>query len=132
MDMKYLLLNVEDKVATVTIHRPDKGNALAPEVLEEVEYIFTEIAKRQDVNVVVLTGGEKFFSAGFDLTIIRKLEKVSNEDYTALFHRAYRAILYLRSAGHLRGRRSGHRGRVRPDPDVRHPVCLRAGEVRSA
>jgi enoyl-CoA hydratase/carnithine racemase len=94
MEMKYLLLNVEDKVATVTIHRPDKGNALAPEVLQEVEYIFTELAKRQDVNVIMFTGGEKYFSAGFDLTIIRKLEKVSNEDYTALFHRAYRAILY--------------------------------------
>ena len=94
MDMKYLLLSVEDKVATVTIHRPDKGNALTPEVLQEVEYIFTELAKRQDVNVVMLTGGEKYFSAGFDLTIIRKLEKVSNEGYTALFHRAYRAILY--------------------------------------
>lgn len=94
MEMKYLLLSVEDKVATVTIHRPDKGNSLAPEVLQEVEYIFTELAKRQDVNVVVLTGGEKYFSAGFDLTIIRKLEKVSNEDYTALFHRAYRAILF--------------------------------------
>jgi enoyl-CoA hydratase/carnithine racemase len=94
MEMKYLLLSVEDKVATVTIHRPDKGNSLAPEVLQEVEYIFTELAKRQDVNVVVLTGGEKYFSAGFDLTIIRKLEKVSNEDYTALFHRAYRAIMF--------------------------------------
>jgi enoyl-CoA hydratase/carnithine racemase len=94
MEMKYLLLSVEDKVATVTIHRPDKGNSLAPEVLQEVEYIFTELAGRQDVNVVVLTGGEKYFSAGFDLTIIRKLEKVSNEDYTALFHRAYRAIMF--------------------------------------
>ena len=94
MDLKYLLLDVADKVALVTIHRPDKGNALAPEVLEEVEAVFTEVGKREDVNVVVLTGGEKYFSAGFDLTIIRQLEKVSNEDYTALFHRAYRAILF--------------------------------------
>ncbi|MEN6464728.1 MAG: enoyl-CoA hydratase/isomerase family protein [Syntrophaceae bacterium] len=94
METKYLLLSVEDKVATVTIHRPDKGNSLAPEVLQEVEYLFTELAGRQDVNVIVLTGGEKYFSAGFDLTIIRKLEKISNEDYTALFHRAYRAILF--------------------------------------
>jgi enoyl-CoA hydratase/carnithine racemase len=96
MDKKYeyLLLAVEDKVATVTIHRPDKGNALAPEVLMEVESIFTDLCKRQDVNVIVFTGGEKFFSAGFDLNIIRKLEKVSNEEYTALFHRAYRAILF--------------------------------------
>jgi enoyl-CoA hydratase/carnithine racemase len=46
------------------------------------------------VNVIVLTGGEKYFSAGFDLNEIRKLQKESNEAYTALFHRAYRAILF--------------------------------------
>jgi enoyl-CoA hydratase/carnithine racemase len=94
MDLKYLLLSVDAKVATVTINRPDKGNALAPDVLEEVEKLFTELGTREDVNVIVLTGGEKYFSAGFDLDEIRKLEKVSNEAYTALFHRAYRAILF--------------------------------------
>lgn len=94
MEYKYLLLAVEDKVASVTIHRPDKGNALAPDVLEELTAIFVHLATRQDVNVVVLTGGEKYFSAGFDLNEIRKLQKVSNEAYTALFHRAYRAIMF--------------------------------------
>ncbi|HPR54468.1 MAG TPA: enoyl-CoA hydratase/isomerase family protein [Deltaproteobacteria bacterium] len=94
MKMEYLLLTVEARVATVTINRPDKGNALAPEVLEEIEATFTALSAREDVNVVVLTGGERYFCAGFDLTIIRKLEKVSNEAYTALFHRAYRSILF--------------------------------------
>lgn len=94
MDLKYLLLSVNAKVATVTINRPDKGNALAPDVLEEVEKLFIELGTREDVNVIVFTGGEKYFSAGFDLNEIRKLEKVSNEAYTALFHRAYRAILF--------------------------------------
>ena len=94
MEYQYLKLEVEDKVALVTIHRPDKGNALAPDVLEEIEAMFVSLARRQDVNVIVLTGGEKYFSAGFDLNIIRKLEKASNEEYTALFHRAYRAILF--------------------------------------
>jgi enoyl-CoA hydratase/carnithine racemase len=56
--------------------------------------MFTELGERTDVNVIVFTGGEKYFSAGFDLDEIRKLEKVSNEAYTALFHRAYRAILF--------------------------------------
>ena len=79
MEFKYLLFSVEDKVATVTIHRPDKGNSLAPEVLEEIEALFTEISKRQDVNVVVLTGGEKYFSAGFDLTIIRISDPAEEE-----------------------------------------------------
>ncbi len=94
MALKYLLLSVDAKVATITINRPDKGNALAPDVLEEVEKLFTELGTRDDVNVIVFTGGEKYFSAGFDLNEIRKLEKVSNEAYTALFHRAYRAILF--------------------------------------
>lgn len=94
MELHYLTLDVADKVATIMINRPDKGNALAPEVLLEVELLFTQIAQREDVNVVLFTGGERYFSAGFDLNEIRKLEKVSNEAYTALFHRAYRAILF--------------------------------------
>jgi len=91
---QYLLLDVIDKVATVTINRPDKGNALAPDVLLEVTALFTELGTRDDVNVIVFTGGEKYFSAGFDLSEIRKLEKISNEAYTEMFHRAYRAILF--------------------------------------
>jgi enoyl-CoA hydratase/carnithine racemase len=94
METQHLLLAVESKVATVTIHRPDKGNSLSPEVLVEIEGLFTELGAREDVHVIVLTGGERYFSAGFDLNEIRKLEKVSNESYTALFHRAYRAILF--------------------------------------
>jgi enoyl-CoA hydratase/carnithine racemase len=94
MPYQYLLLDVSDQVATVTIHRPEKGNALAPDVLEEVATVFASLGERQDVNVIVFTGGEKYFSAGFDLNEIRKLEKVSNEAYTALFHRAYRAVLF--------------------------------------
>lgn len=94
MDYQFFLLDISDKVATVTINRPDKGNALSPAVLEEVIAIFNGLAGRDDVNVIVLTGGERFFSAGFDLNEIRKLEKVTNEAYTALFHRAYRAVLF--------------------------------------
>jgi enoyl-CoA hydratase/carnithine racemase len=94
MSYKYLLLDVADRVATVTINRPDKGNALAPDVLLEVTDLFTELGTRDDVNVIVFTGGERYFSAGFDLSEIRRLEKVSNEAYTELFHRAYRAVLF--------------------------------------
>lgn len=94
MENRHLLLGIKNKVATVTIHRPDKGNSLSPDVLVEIEHQFNELSEREDIHVVVLTGGERYFSAGFDLNEIRKLEKVSNESYTALFHRAYRAILF--------------------------------------
>ncbi|UCH46933.1 MAG: enoyl-CoA hydratase/isomerase family protein [Betaproteobacteria bacterium] len=94
MSYRYLLVDVADKVATVTINRPDKGNALAPDVLLEITALFSELGAHNEVNVAVLTGGEKYFSAGFDLGEIRRLEKVSNEAYTELFHRAYRSILF--------------------------------------
>jgi enoyl-CoA hydratase/carnithine racemase len=86
MDYQYLRFAVDGAVVTVTIHRPDKGNALAPQVLEELEHVFLSVARREDIRVVVLTGGEKYFSAGFDLNEIRRLDKVSNEAYTAMFH----------------------------------------------
>lgn len=94
METKYLKLKIEEKLATVTIDRPEKRNALAPEVLEEIENLFKELSGRNYINVIILTGGERYFSAGFDLNEIRKIEKVSNEEFTALFHRAYRAILF--------------------------------------
>ena len=94
MDAQYLLLSVEERVATVTINRPDRGNSLSPDVLAEIEATFSELSDRQDVHVIVLTGGEKMFSAGFDLDVIKTIRKDANEKFTALFHRAYRSILF--------------------------------------
>jgi len=94
MEARYLLVSVVEGVATVTINRPDKGNSLSPEVLSEIEATFNELSDRQDVNVIILTGGEKMFSAGFDLDYIKTIKKEANEEFTALFHRAYRSILF--------------------------------------
>jgi len=96
MDSQYLLLTVEDNLATVTINRPDKGNSLSPDVLSEIEQMFNELSARTDVHVVMLTGGEKMFSAGFDLDFIKTIKKDSNEEFTALFHRAYRSIMFCK------------------------------------
>jgi len=94
MKLAYHQVQVEEKVAVITINRPEKGNALSPEVLMEIEELFTSLDTDAAVNVVVLTGGEKIFSAGFDLDVVRQIEKDSNEAFISLFHRAYRAILF--------------------------------------
>ena len=94
MENKNLSVSEANQVATVWINRPDKGNSLSPDVLSEIERTFTEISAREDIRVIVFTGGERYFSAGFDLNEIRKLEKDANEEFVALFHRAYRAILF--------------------------------------
>lgn len=94
MELKYLTLTVEQAVATVLINRPEKGNSLSPDVLREIGDVFQDLSGRQDVSVVVLTGGEKIFSAGFDLDAVRDIRRDSNEDFVALFHRAYRSIRF--------------------------------------
>ncbi|MBU2489402.1 MAG: enoyl-CoA hydratase/isomerase family protein [Proteobacteria bacterium] len=94
MNPRFLIVEKENRVARVTLHRPEKKNALSPEVLAEIRDVFRVLDKDEAVNVVVLTGGEKAFCAGFDLNFIRSLEKDSNEAFTALFHEAYRAILF--------------------------------------
>ena len=94
MDLKYLILTIDAGVATVTINRPDKGNSLSPDVLTEIADLFEDLSKREDVTVVVLTGGEKIFSAGFDLDFVKTLRKEDNEKFIDLFWRAYRSIKF--------------------------------------
>ena len=93
-NFQYINVVFSQRVATVTIHRPEKRNALSPEVLSEITKAFKSLPLESEVNVIVITGGEQYFSAGFDLNEIRKLEKLNNEAYTALFHETYRSILF--------------------------------------
>jgi enoyl-CoA hydratase len=66
--MNNLLVEVENGVAVVTINRPEKLNALNSETLAELNECFSEIEKRDDVRVLILTGsGEKSFVAGADI-----------------------------------------------------------------
>lgn len=66
---KYQYIKVEnrDGIATVTLNRPELLNAVNPEVHAELEYIFMDIARDESINVVVLTGAGRAFSAGGDI-----------------------------------------------------------------
>ncbi|MBI1809638.1 MAG: enoyl-CoA hydratase/isomerase family protein [Gemmatimonadetes bacterium] len=65
-----LLLDVADRVATVTVNRPDKLNALNDQVMGELESVFAELASRDDVGVIILTGSGRAFVAGADIKAI--------------------------------------------------------------
>jgi enoyl-CoA hydratase/carnithine racemase len=63
-----LLYDVADHVATVTINRPERRNALSWTVMNELRRAFADAKADPDVRVVVLTGaGDKAFCAGADL-----------------------------------------------------------------
>lgn len=62
-----ILFDVEGGVATLTLNRPDKRNALSPELLKEMHDAMLEADDRADVNVILLQGAGKDFCAGYDL-----------------------------------------------------------------
>jgi enoyl-CoA hydratase len=65
---KTLDVQIEDRVAWLTLNRPDKLNALTPGTMNELRQVFTEIDDDEDVCVAVLRGaGERAFCAGMDL-----------------------------------------------------------------
>jgi enoyl-CoA hydratase len=54
-------------VATLTIHRPDKRNALSIAVRDQLSDALDELSQRTGTSVVIVTGEGDTFSAGFDL-----------------------------------------------------------------
>ena len=58
---------VVDGVATVTLNRPDKLNALTLDVYADLRDLLAEIEHREDVSVVLITGTGKGFCSGGDV-----------------------------------------------------------------
>ena len=73
-----LIYEVKDRIARITINRPEAMNAMDPEVYEELSKAWTDVRDNPDVWVAIITGaGEKSFTAGADLkkTIPQRPEK---------------------------------------------------------
>ncbi|MGD0557438.1 MAG: enoyl-CoA hydratase [Streptosporangiaceae bacterium] len=63
-----ILYEVDDRVAVITLNRPEKANAQSMELLDELDAAWTRAASDDDVRVIVLRANGKHFSAGHDLT----------------------------------------------------------------
>jgi enoyl-CoA hydratase len=65
-------VEVTDGVATVTLDRPERRNAISSQLLAALTSALTELDERRDVHAIVLTGADPAFCAGLDL---RELEQ---------------------------------------------------------
>lgn len=64
---------------TLTLDRPEVGNALSPELIERMEEALGAAASDPEVRVVVVTGAGKHFSAGADLNYMRSMRTAGAE-----------------------------------------------------
>ncbi len=77
MTYKTITFEHSDRIALVTINRPESLNALNQEVMGEVAHVFAGIDRNPDIAVSVLTGEGRAFAAGAD---IKEMQKQSFSD----------------------------------------------------
>lgn len=62
-----VLVEVDDGVATITLHRPEARNALNRAMRRRLPEVVTELEVDDSVDVLILTGADPAFCAGVDL-----------------------------------------------------------------
>ena len=85
-----ILYEVTDKVAVITLNRPQKANAQTMELLDELDAAWEKAAMDDEVRVIVLRGNRKHFSSGHDQSSGMALpEKITLESIYKLEARRY-------------------------------------------
>lgn len=73
-----VLVEKKDRVAHVTLNRPEVLNALNAQTITALDVVFEDIARDDAIGVVILTGaGEKAFAAGADISELIKQDPLS-------------------------------------------------------
>jgi len=71
MKYKTLRLNIQDKIAAVTLNRPIVRNAMNSIMIQEITDIFCELDRNPEIRIIVLSGNGQSFCAGADLHHIK-------------------------------------------------------------
>lgn len=100
------LYSVHDRIATITLHRPDKLNAWTATMEQEVRAAMYQAEQDGEVRVIVLTGAGKGFCAGADMSFLQSVSQ--------------RGLGDLHKDHPLRNSAAGERTNVRPDFQKRY------------
>lgn len=91
-----VLYHSENRIAYITLNRPDKRNALSPQLVEALKSAFIKAMNDDQLKVVILRASGKAFSAGADLAYLQELTQntlaqnvADSESLSALFRMIY-------------------------------------------
>lgn len=82
---RYQTITIEkaNRVATITLNRPDRLNAVNDVLHSELEDVFGEINDDAEVNAIILTGAGRAFCAGGDMKAVADQPQPSGDSYSA-------------------------------------------------
>ncbi len=78
-----VLYSVSQRIATISINRADKRNALNPELVAKLTVAFRNAEKDKDVKIIILRAEGGTFSAGADLAYLQQLQQNTYEENLA-------------------------------------------------
>jgi len=74
-EKEFIVIEIIGKVGLVKLNRPESYNALNLQLLSELMESLTELDERDDIGAIVITGDEKSFAAGADISSMAKATK---------------------------------------------------------
>jgi 2-(1,2-epoxy-1,2-dihydrophenyl)acetyl-CoA isomerase len=93
MTESHVLVDFSDSIGTLTLNRPDKLNAFFGSMRDEIGEALEEMAGREDVRVVVITGRGRAFCAGADVGYMADLLERGAYDEANLLVTAGRRVI---------------------------------------
>jgi len=72
--MTNILYQEHQRIATISLNRPESLNAFTPEMLQEFDAALTTAGESSSARVIVLQGSGRAFSAGVDLNVLKGIE----------------------------------------------------------
>ena len=94
--MEFVLYEAKDRIAAITLNRPEARNAQNKQVLDELDACWTKAAQDDEVRVIVLKANGKHFSSGHDISMKPGDPSVvdfKNKGLEAIFH--YERVHYI-------------------------------------
>lgn len=88
---EFVQFDVSERIARITLNRPEKRNALSHPMLRELHDALLEADDRTDVNVIIIAGAGKDFCAGYDL-VTSYSDRKADETGTAQQEVSYRSV----------------------------------------
>ncbi|MEB2781376.1 enoyl-CoA hydratase-related protein [Algoriphagus sp. C2-6-M1] len=78
--MSAVLTEITDRIGIITLNRPEKRNALSPELIAGLQRAFDDMNSDDEVKIIVLRSTGKAFCAGADLAYLQQLQSFSYQE----------------------------------------------------
>ena len=93
MSFENIILEVDNRIATIYFNRPKALNALNNALFDELDTALDQIAANEDIQVLILTGsGEKAFVAGADISELAKMTPLQAKYFSRKGQRIFSKI----------------------------------------